>query len=951
MQPPNPRRHPQRPFFNLPALRRLVSAFGLGKGAAMIQNTVARSIVAAVVLLASAAMAGPAGRRDVAWPAQSRQCRPWAYNWWLGSAVDKANLTRELERYRQGGLGGVHVVPIYGAKGAEERYLTYLSPKWMEMLAHALAEGERLDLGVDMTTGTGWCFGGPHVARDQGCRQIAARTIALPPGGKLDPKAAGGDVLYAAAVGSDGKHADITAKIKNGRIDYPPAAGEKLAILSARLTGQAVKRSAPGGAGPMLNPFSPAVMEDYLKPFTAAFDAAGAPRPRAMYHDSFEYSGNWSDELFDEFPARRGYDLRGRLDALAGLGDADTVARVKGDYRETLSDLMIEKSFPVWTRWCRNRGIFTRNQAHGSPGNLLDLYALADIPETEMFGRGSRDPLASGFDPARFTEGDRDILVSKFASSAAHVAGKPLTSAETCTWMAEHFCETLEETKCFVDLMFAAGVNHVFYHGTVYSPDDAAWPGWLFYASTQMNPRNPIWRDAPALNAYIARCQSVLQAGRPDNDVLLYWPVHDLWHSAGGMNINCSVHGAPWFKRQPIGELARRLWDAGISFDYVSDRLLAGATGDKDGVRVAGQRYRAVVLPATTHIPVGTMKKLVELAEAGVPILCDQRLPSDVPGLGRLAQRRSELNKLLERAKGKLQAGKAEDLIAKAGIVRERLVDQAGVMVIRRRLDDGRYYLIINQSAKPIDGPVPLACAAKGVAILDPMTGRIGRRDVLVAARRGNDERGGDAASTKAGTSVDLYLEPGHSIILRTFDKDEVDLSPFVFVRPGRKIAELSGPWQIEFLAGGPTLPKPYRADKLASWTACDDVAAEAFAGTALYRTTFDAPAGSEAGKPLVLDLGKVCHSARVRLNGRDMGVVFMPPYRLSLDKLQPRGNTLEIEVTNLAANRIRDLDGRKVAWRVFNDINLVNIGYKGFDASKWPVFESGLIGPVTVRR
>ena len=169
----------------------------------MISKTVACSAALAALLLLASAAAHAAGAGEVAWPAQRRQCRPWAYNWWMGSAVDKANLTRELERYRQGGLGGVHVVPIYGAKGAEDRYIPYLGPKWMEMLAHAVAEGERLDLGVDMTTGTGWCFGGPHVARDQGCRQIAARTVAFPSGGRLDARTAGGEVLYAAVVGSD----------------------------------------------------------------------------------------------------------------------------------------------------------------------------------------------------------------------------------------------------------------------------------------------------------------------------------------------------------------------------------------------------------------------------------------------------------------------------------------------------------------------------------------------------------------------------------------------------------------------------------------------------------------------------------------------------------------------------------------------------------------------------
>jgi hypothetical protein len=152
---------------------------------------------------------------------------------------------------------------------------------------------------------------------------------------------------------------------------------------------------------------------------------------------------------------------------------------------------MVESVFPEWIKWCHDRNFLTRYQAHSSPGNLLDLYALADVPETEMFGHGSRDPLKSGFDE-RFGEGDRDPLVAKFASSAAHLTGRKLVSSETGTWMAEHFCETLEEMKCLTDLLFVSGINHVFYHGACYSPDDVSWPGWLFYASTEMNPRNAI---------------------------------------------------------------------------------------------------------------------------------------------------------------------------------------------------------------------------------------------------------------------------------------------------------------------------------------------------------------------------------------------------------------------------------------------------------------------------
>jgi len=62
---------------------------------------------------------------------------------------------------------------------------------------------------------------------------------------------------------------------------------------------------------------------------------------------------------------------------------------------------------------------------------------------------------------------------------------------------------------------------------------------------------------------------------------------------------------------------------------------------------------------------------------------------------------------------------------------------------------------------------------------------------------------------------------------------------------------------------------------------------------------------------------------------------------------LKPRANSLCIEVTNLTANHIRDLDLRKIDWKVMKDINIVTVLYKEFDASKWPLVDSGLLGPV----
>ena len=63
-----------------------------------------------------------------------------------------------------------------------------------------------------------------------------------------------------------------------------------------------------------------------------------------------------------------------------------------------------------------------------------------------------------------------DLIMLKFASSAAHISGKPLTSSETLTWLREHFKTALSQCKPEVEQIFLAGVNHTFFHGSTYSP-------------------------------------------------------------------------------------------------------------------------------------------------------------------------------------------------------------------------------------------------------------------------------------------------------------------------------------------------------------------------------------------------------------------------------------------------------------------------------------------------
>ena len=204
--------------------------------------------------------------------------------------------------------------------------------------------------------------------------------------------------------------------------------------------------------------------------------------------------------------------------------------------------------------------------------------------------------------------------------------------------------------------------------------------------------------------------------------------------------------------------------------------------------------------------------------------------------------------------------------------------------------------------------------------------------------------------TNKNTTAVYLQLEPGRSCILRCLNKAKPGGPKWKYRRPLQNEngipVKIEGEWQVKFVSGGPILPEPCQIKTLCSWTDFGDTEAKRFGGTARYTIKFEKPA-VEAGDWL-LDLGRVCESARVYVNGHYVQTLFSIPFKAAIgDYLCDGENTLEVEVTNLAANRIADLDRRKVDWKKFYDINFVNNQYQPFDASNWPLMDSGLLGPV----
>ena len=864
-------------------------------------------------------LTGWAQAADTDWPEITGTCKPWTYWWWMGSAVTPEELNRHARTYAEAGLGGMHIIPIYGAEGAEDRYVPFLSPRWMDMLDACVEAAGAAGLGIDMTPGTGWPYGGPWVGGEQAAKQAFLRSwqisepLSAPPP-ILCAEQPGARLQALTAMGPGGKVRDLTDRVDaEGRLDWAPEEGGwTLYGLFQGWTKQQVKRAAPGGEGNVLDHFSRAHLDSYLARFDEMFTEQ-RHRPRAFYMDSYEaYGANWTDDFFAQFQARRGYDLRLHLRELDDRGDADMAGRVRSDYNQTIGDLLLEDCARPWAAWAKAKGCITRYEAHGSPGNLLDLYAAADVPETEGFG----------------AEG-AEILMTKFASSAAHLAGKPLVASESCTWLAEHFQETLASVKAAMDQLWLGGVNHVFYHGTAFSPADAPWPGWLFYASTHFGPSNTFCRDFPALNAYIARCQSFLQAGSPDADVLLYWPLYDLWAQQAPTD-RTKGGPAPWLlsvhrtKDWMHARLARFhgaaqfMWDAGVQFDYVSDALLRTV------------EPRIIVIPGCKRMPPETMERLADLAAKGTMVVALDGLPDDVPGLSETDSRRARLHAAAEKLRGvEGRLIEQENLAGalRAAGARFETITASHVALVRRRMDGGMQYFLANRGDKPLDGWYPLACAAKGAVLFDPLSGKSG-----VAGLRPAD----------AGVEVYLQLAPGATCMVRAYDRP-VAGEPWATLASAGEPQPVSGKWDVQFVEGGPALPAAFALDAPKCWTDRGTPETNAFSGIARYTVSFTLQAVAGADEWL-LDLGELHETARVRINGRDAGTVWCGQPLRAGALLKPGANTLEVEVANLMANRIADMDRRGEKWRRYF---FVNIDYKDFDASNWPVLPSGLAGPV----
>ena len=894
------------------------------------------------------------------WPKITKETRPWARWWWMGSAVDENNLVRLMAQYNSAGFGGLEVTPIYGAVGFEPKYLPYLSSEWMKMLDVSVREANKNNMGIDMNLGTGWPFGGPQVTPQVAASKLVIQKYNLKNGEKLNVKIVptdpqqvkvGVQLQAVTAYNTNGQTKDLTALTDGlGTLNWTATDGDwEIYAAFCGKTLQKVKRAAPGGEGLTFDHFSKDGLTTYLARFDSAFKDSNHG-VNTFFNDSYEvYGTNWTASLFDEYLKRRGYALQPYLRELAEKkATTDLSRRVQCDYRETISDLLHDNFLSNWTKWANQKGSLSRNQAHGSPGNLLDLYAAADIPECETFGSSYFPIPGLRRDSADIRNVDPDPVMMKFASSAANVSGKKLTSCETFTWLGEHFRVSLSQCKPEVEQAFLSGVNRGFYHGLAYSPAEASWPGWLFYASVNFAPSNSFFPHLRGLNDYIALCQSVLQSGAPHNDLLVYWPVYDVWMEQVSPDMMLAIHGIDkWLYPTPFCKDVKEWMTQGYSLDFVSDKLLNNLSIKENQLLTkSGASYRTLVIPASGYMPETTLQKIIDMAAKGALVIF-QQFPQDVPGNNKLEDRRILLKKIIKdiqltTVSGNVKSakiGKGEIILAEnvqealdlKKISNEKLVD-SGLKYIRRKTDKGVYYYLVNHSPNAIDDYLPINEKATECLLLDPQSGATGLAQTQVL---------------NGSTKVHLQLQSGEAMFVLA-SPTKIKTGNWEYLEKKQIPVELAGPWKLAFKEGGAKIPSAKELTKLVSWTELTDPDAQNFSGTAIYTTTFELK-GNLSGEYL-LDLGKVCESARVFVNDQEVGILWNIPFAARIKKfLKPGQNTITIEVANLMANRIRQMDQNKEQWRNYHEINFVNIDYKPFDASGWKPMASGLLGPVTI--
>ncbi len=823
--------------------------------------------------------------------------RPIMRWWWFGPAVVKPELEKELETMRSAGIGGVEIQPVYPmsldnpAKGIKN--LRYLSPEFLDDVSFANKTARSLGLRVDITLGSGWPYGGPTTTLDLAAGRL--KVIAVPvTGSKMTPpNLAEGDSLVAAFIvsGTERSFNPATARGFDPSTALPFAinSNDTALFFFASHTGQRVKRAAYGAEGYVLDHFSRAAIEEHLNdvgaPLVKAFE--NQP-PYSVFSDSLEvYGSDWTPNLPAEFKRLRGYDLIPHLPELLAGGTPQAEA-VRHDWGQTLSDLVRDNYLTPITQFAEAHHTLFRSQTYGLPAVTLADEAVPNLPEGE-------GPQWRAFSFARW------------ATSAGHLYGRKVISAETWTWLhSPAFRATPLDMKAEADRMFLIGVNQIVGHGYPYSPPSAGEPGWAFYAAGAFNSHNPWFPVMPDVMRYMRRMCWLLRQGKPDNDVAILLPEDDAQAAFRPGHVSVTDE----MKRLISPNLMGTILDAGYNIDYVD-----AATINK----LRKIPYPVLILPPTDRIPLATYRRIQYYMGGGGKVIAIGKLPSLAPGL---LERHNSTEITTLSAQLFQQNGHKGVFIASTADLPSALHSALapdievkgrteGLGFIHRKLSDSDIYFVVNTNNRPIDGTIRFRSDRPFFESWDPDSGRV--------LQVGYRAAGGHTLLLLAPYESRIYVLENHPRSGSLKSSQEHPASSQLTMHP---LADLSAGWRIQFSGAA----QAEILTILQSWSAIPG--RQYYSGEATYTRSFNLSSAPASGARILVDFGRgtpipndrpplasgmhalfdppICEAAVIFVNGQRAGSLWHPPYQIDITSLVHYGqNRLEVRVYNTAMNEL----------------------------------------------
>ncbi|MBQ7378392.1 MAG: hypothetical protein IJW70_01780 [Clostridia bacterium] len=803
--------------------------------------------------------------------------------WWYGCCVDRSEIERELDYMKEAHIGGVElqilypVTPDNSAKSLHN--VPYGSPEFYDILRFTAQACAARGMTLDITPGSSWPFGGPTVAEEDAQQEAIPYQLDVhgPVRFSCDLTTRIAGTVCAAVMGKmencimlPETVVDITDKFQIRELfGWPwgtelaeieiPEGDWKICFFVISQHRNHVGKPSRGADGLVIDHCSRRAadrfMEQMIRPIMER-----VPGIHALFCDSIEVEGhNWSSVLLKEFQSRRGYDLTPYVYALWGdMGEI--TAHVRYDHFKTMSELTIENFFDPFTEFSHKHGALSRVQAHGTWGDILRVYASADIPEGETFGD------------------HRTLRVNtihrRLAASAGHIYGRELISNETFTWLKRpRFTETLEELKAAVDAVFLDGMNMIVNHGYAYSPEGAGKRGWPFYASTHINHTAPWWPLYGNLGAYINRASALLRFGHHVAEVAIYLPQADIYADS----MLSELHLAMRLDEHLDNDAMDAVQKAGYWFDYVNDEALCSLGKIEDGrLTIQKNSYRVILLIGCSRLPIETAQKLAEFSRTGGILICD-RIPNQSCGLVGYRENAKQIQNLMAAAAPILVPDRKESLIRelKSRFVPDVTVSHPDKIGYVHRADGNTHlYFLSNLSDDALDAQIKC-------------------KDRTEPVRAWSVNSIAPVPVKAEGDCLPLHFCAHESIVL-VFAPDLIGapICPEICAYTQQKALEN---WTLTLEGKVLYSEQPFTWDTVPEFTH--------YSGTGVYECTFDMASTVTHAK---LCLSELFCAARVYLNQVCIGDIWTHPLELECtDQIRKGPNHLRIEVCSTLINEM----------------------------------------------